>query len=303
MGNWTILINTQGTHFKFWSYEKINGLYSGNIRYGRIGTRGTSYRYNDISVIRLKIREKIREGYSTYVYNTSTPLLNLTVCNRLMRERNNQTGERTIPEPVPAQTQPRPVRRTTQQAHNINFSSKTSRTGYIKNVRYERPNIQASHSINFNFKFVRDLTTRQKHSFLHFFQAIPASSRNNISSYGDSETPNTMRWSRGETFFAFYRRSRVVGVASINRSIGKCSILYVKSSIRNKRILLKYILKIMSTNTGSSKITFHNINHNIKTEIKNILNVTELRDISTPSIISKTSEEGNIQYKRIINRW
>ena len=70
-----ILIHTHDNHFKFWSAEKLNGRYTGKIKFGKIGTLGNPHYYDSESKIETLIREKYNKGYELYKDDspTSTP--------------------------------------------------------------------------------------------------------------------------------------------------------------------------------------------------------------------------------------
>ena len=65
---YTILVNTNASYFKFWSYDIDIGV----VHWGRIGTAGQSGRFDSDIIIRRR-NQKLNSGYRVFAENVENP--------------------------------------------------------------------------------------------------------------------------------------------------------------------------------------------------------------------------------------
>ena len=62
IGSWTILVNREDSHNKFWAFKRDDNDSSVIVRWGRIGTIGQSETFN-YNIVRNRLNEKLNKGY------------------------------------------------------------------------------------------------------------------------------------------------------------------------------------------------------------------------------------------------
>lgn len=302
---WDIFIHTHGGHFKFWSAEKFfrdNGwVYSGQVEYGRIGSNGVTHFYDSDRAVRLKIRQKINEGYSIFATNQS----NGTPLERLVRQQiGRQTQETSEPEPEPTPVQ-RVNERLSRTRTPIIKTYETTKTGNIKKYEYTRPTISGEENLEIKHEYVRNITGNQAslNKFMQYFLSIPLDQRNNIREMGSLNERGTIRDIQGETFLVFYSDNKIVGVFSIHTRYGISSVFYVKSTQNGKKQIVKHMLKLLSTLVTASNITIKNKPKVVEDEFEAILGTKTVRDMSVSEINRKVTGYDSNNIQRFVNKW
>lgn len=314
---WDIYIHTTGGHYKFWSVEKgfMNNrwVYTGQVKYGRIGSNGTTHFYGSHDTVSLKIREKINEGYGLFTSSHSDGIpRDNAVREYLGRDEAptesafSRAGIRA--DPIPTQ-EPTPVQRVNERISRtrtpIRKEYETTSTGNIKKYNFTRPNIAMDEDIIITHEYVRNIIGNQTkvNQFMTYFQGIPLEQRNNIREIGTPEQRGTIRDNAGETFVVFYSANRIVGVFSVNTRTGVSSVFYMKSTQTNKKQIIKHMLRRISAMVTTPTITIRNKPTVVKEEIETILGTRVTQNIPVAELKREFTGQDSNNIRRFVNKW
>lgn len=301
---WEVLINTQDGHFKYWSAQRENGVYTGTIKYGRIGSSGRNHTYNNGYEVSAKYREKINEGYIQFDSNHVSGIPLTADVNRFLGVGRSHE-EQEAPEPTPVQRVRARMERSTSTRNTISKEYETTRSGNIKGYRFNRPKLANEEEIVIRHDYARNLQSNRValDKFMTYFKSIPLENRNGIREYGSGNERGTIRDMSGETFVVFYKASVIVGVFSIDSRRGTSSVFYVKSNQRNKKEIVRYMLKFMSTMVSASAISIKNVPSVVEEEFYSILDVHRVSGMSPSEMNRKASQQTGYNIKRVVNKW
>lgn len=255
--SWRILINTEGTHFKFWSAEVIHGEFTGRVVYGRIGHRGTPYEYA-IREVGRKYHSKLRRGYVLFRENATSPSpssSDVMMHAPIVGRTRPRPQPRAHPHPRTRTRAPHPATHTargtrevhssiSQARYNQQPSYKTNRTGYIMQYRqgYEREEPK-------NYKIIGKEEIFQNQRTVNiiktFYDGIPRTAVAKKPPFG-AERESTQIFGRHTGRFRFVVDGDTpIAAFEIFRN-GNSRFLYVRTAQTDYIYVLKYILNIMA---------------------------------------------------------
>lgn len=238
MTKWTIVVKKIGVNnFRYNSFENSDGNMNnatGKIIQGKVGNIPTPLNVTPDNAL-INYQAKLREGFKIFKKDSDEKIITL-------QEAKDFFG-----------------------VNNFTKKYKIDSKGNIKNYNYERPNLNIRTN-NIKVKRVSDIINdnRKIESFMRYFKTIPLALRNNIRELGDSTTSGTIMDRAGETFYFAYEGNKILGVYSINRTLGKGSVLYVKSNQNNKKEITLNMLNYLTIDTFKDTITMRNISPTVK---------------------------------------
>lgn len=279
--SWTVLINTNPGHNKFWSYNGAQRCW------GRIGTNGRCETYSELANEQ-KAQDKIIEGYITFSHNYPSPSPtpsevqqrryggiippgNVTAAQESREVRQTQQIQRnTISEnlqgiPVP----------TYNRSHIIPSVEqyRTDNKGYIiYREGYNRNNIFNEYFSSLVVINIREIieqpNSREFTEAKKYFNRIQANSQ-----YNKPERFERLKESQRPTYASvFYKKGRIlecIAIYGVNRNQKYCDFLAIKSNIPQRTTVLKLILSKIS-NIVNDTIIFRLANNTMKEDIMDI---------------------------------
>lgn len=295
--SWTILVNRNEGHNKFWSHNEL-----GDVHWGRIGTRGQSGRYGMDTVLRRE-NEKLNEGYILVTRNGETPYPDSresrsnmaeegllreepvvsTAAVRAIRRPRRSQARMTMPveenEPVHTRGSSKPIKvpefNKDHTVPNVD-SYKTDANGYI-NYRsdYKRQVfddyasslrlVKVSEMVDSNMRAIDSPKYRKAKEY---FNKIPSNSQ-----YNKPETFEELRDIHRPTFVVLFSEKgshlEAVAIFNIHNTNKVCDFLALKGTTLIRTTILKNILRHIATYV-SGQITFKLKSAAMRNEIKEV---------------------------------